>query len=233
MTIETPVHGKLIDFGDKIPYKVTVTDPEDGTVDCSKVTVNPALGHDDHEHPTTDLPGCEGTVDTGDLGGHPEGADLTYVLNAKYTDKGGDGVSALTGYGRSVLQPKHKQAEYRDDQSGTRIVPQEGAENGERVGDISNGDWIAFDPMSVEGIGKVAYQLSSPYGVGSIELRADAPDGKLLATTPVPDTGGWDTYRSTPAVPVEALTGTHKLYLVFTSPQDNSFDVDAVRFSAP
>ncbi|MFE0137651.1 ThuA domain-containing protein [Streptomyces sp. NPDC059037] len=231
VTIETPVDGKLIQFGDKIPYKVTVTDPEDGTIDCTKVTVNPALGHDDHEHPTTDIPGCEGTVDTGDLGGHPEGADLTYVLNAKYTDKGGDGVSALTGYGRSVLQPKHKQAEYRDDQSGTRIVSQEGAENGKRIGDISNGDWIAYSPMSVEGVGKVSYKLSSPYGVGSIELRADAPDGKLLATTPVPNTGGWDTYQATPDVPVEALTGTHKLYVVFKSTQDNSFDVDAVQFT--
>ncbi|MFE3902306.1 ThuA domain-containing protein [Streptomyces sp. NPDC059153] len=233
VTIDFPVSGKLIEFGDKIPYKVTVTDPEDGPVDCSKVTVNPALGHDDHEHPTTDIPGCEGTVDTGDLGGHPEGADLTYVLNAKYTDKGGDGVSALTGYGRAVLQPKHKQAEYYDAQSGTRIVAQEGAENGKRIGDVSNGDWVAFDPMSVEGIGSVGYQLSSPYGVGAIELRADAPDGPLLATTPVPNTGGWDNYQATPAVPVQELKGTHKLYLVFTSPQDNSFDVDAVDFKSP
>ncbi|MGW0905103.1 ThuA domain-containing protein [Streptomyces sp. NPDC002853] len=229
--VETPVDGKLIEFGDKIPYKVTVTDPEDGTIDCSKVTVNPALGHDDHEHPTTDIPGCEGTVDTGDLGGHPEGADLTYVLNAKYTDKGGDGVSALTGYGRSVMHPKHKQAEYHDDQSGTRIVSQEGAENGKRIGDISDGDWIAYSPMSVEGVSKVSYKLSSPYGVGSIELRADAPDGKLLATTPVPNTGGWDTYQATPDVPVENLSGTHKLYVVFKSPQNNSFDVDAVQFT--
>ncbi|MFE5093827.1 ThuA domain-containing protein [Streptomyces sp. NPDC056638] len=233
VTIDFPVSGKLIEFGDKIPYKVTVTDPEDGPVDCSKVTVNPALGHDDHEHPTTDIPGCEGTVDTGDLGGHPEGADLTYVLNAKYTDKGGDGVSALTGYGRAVLQPKHKQAEYYDAQSGTRIVAQEGAENGKRIGDVSNGDWVAFDPMSVEGIGSVGYRLSSPYGVGAIELRADAPDGPLLATTPVPNTGGWDNYQATPAVPVQELKGTHKLYLVFTSPQDNSFDVDAVDFKSP
>ncbi|MFJ4576252.1 ThuA domain-containing protein [Streptomyces sp. NPDC088846] len=233
VTIDFPVSGKLIEFGDKIPYKVTVTDPEDGPVDCSKVTVNPALGHDDHEHPTTDIPGCEGIVDTGDLGGHPEGADLTYVLNAKYTDRGGDGVSALTGYGRAVLQPKHKQAEYYDAQSGTRIVAQEGAENGKRIGDVSHGDWVAFDPMSVEGIGTVGYRLSSPYGVGAIELRADAPDGPLLATTPVPDTGGWDNYRATPAVPVRELKGTHKLYLVFTSPQDNSFDVDAVDFASP
>ncbi|MEU2130875.1 ThuA domain-containing protein [Streptomyces sp. NPDC018352] len=233
VTIEFPVSGKLIEFGDKIPYKVTVTDPEDGPVDCSKVTVNPALGHDDHEHPTTDIPGCEGTVDTGDLGGHPEGADLTYVLNAKYTDKGGDGVSALTGYGRAVLQPKHKQAEYYDGQSGTRVVAQEGAENGKRIGDVSDGDWVAFDPMSVEGIGTVSYRLSSPYGVGAIELRADSADGPLLATTPVPNTGGWDNYQVTPPVPVQELKGTHKLYLVFTSPQDNSFDVDAVDFKSP
>ncbi|MER5301143.1 ThuA domain-containing protein [Streptomyces lasiicapitis] len=232
VTVETPVDGKLITFGDKIPYKVKVTDPEDGEIDCSKVFVNPALGHDDHEHPTTDIPGCEGTVDTGDLGGHPEGADLTYVLNAKYTDKGGSGTSALTGYGRSVMHPKHKQAEYYDDQSGTRIVSQAGAENGKRIGDVSNGDWIAFTPMSVEGVDKVTYRMSSPYGVGSIELRADAPDGKLLATTPVPNTGGWDNYQNTPAVTVEPLTGTHKLYVVFKSPQDNSFDVDAVAFSA-
>ncbi|MFI6938772.1 ThuA domain-containing protein [Streptomyces sp. NPDC050418] len=231
--IETPVDGKLIEFGDKIPYKVTVTDPEDGEIDCTKVTVNPALGHDDHEHPTTDLPGCEGTVDTGDLGGHPEGADLTYVLNAKYTDKGGNGASALTGYGRSVLHPKHKQAEYYDDQSGTRIVSQAGAENGKRIGDISNGDWVAFEPMSVEGIAQVGYKVSSPYGVGAIELRADAPDGKLLATTPVQNTGGWDTYQDTVKVPVEPLAGTHKLYLVFTSPQGSPYDLDSVTFHSP
>lgn len=229
--IETPVNGKLIEFGDEIPYKVTVTDPEDGQIDCSKVFVNPALGHDDHEHSTTDLPGCEGTVDTGDLGGHPEGADLTYVLNARYQDGGGDGASSLTGYDKSVLQPKHKQAEYYDDQSGTRIVSQAGAENGKRIGDISNGDWIAFEPMSVEGMSQVAYKLSSPYGVGAIELRADGPDGQLLATTPVQNTGGWDNYQATAAVPVEALEGSHKLYLKFTSPQNNSFDVDSVTFS--
>ncbi|MDQ0945542.1 ThuA domain-containing protein [Streptomyces sp. V1I1] len=233
VTIDFPVNGKLITFGDKIPYKVTVTDPEDGPVDCTKVTVNPALGHDDHEHPTTDIPGCEGTVDTGDLGGHPEGADLTYVLNAKYTDKGGEGAGALTGFGRAVLHPKHKQAEYYDAQSGTRVVAQEGAENGKRIGDVSNGDWVAFEPMSVEGIANVSYKLSSPYGVGAVELRAAAPDGKLLATTPVPNTGGWDNYQATPTVPVEALAGTHKLYLVFTSPQNNSFDVDAVEFHSP
>ncbi|WP_234320388.1 ThuA domain-containing protein [Streptomyces sp. SBT349] len=233
VAIEFPVSGQLIDFGDQIPYRVTVTDPEDGEIDCSQVFVNPALGHDDHEHPTTDLAGCEGTVDTGDLGGHPEGADLWYVLNARYTDGGGEGTGALTGYGRSVLQPRDKQAEYHHDQSGTRIVSQPDAENGERIGDISDGDWIAFEPMSVEGTGSVSYRVSSPFGGGAIELRAGAPDGELLATTPVPNTGDWDVYQSTPAVPVAELAGTHKLYLVFDAPQENSFDLDSIQFAAP
>lgn len=84
--------------------------------------------------------------------------------------------------------------------------------------------------MSVEGIDSVRYQVSSPYGVGAIELRAGSPDGELLATTPIPNTGDWDVYRQTDPVPVKAHDGTHKLYLVFTSPQNNAFDVDTVEF---
>ncbi len=230
--IDLPVDGQFIEFGDQVPYRVTVTDPEDGEIDCSRVTVNPALGHDDHEHPTTDLTGCEGTVDTGDLGGHPEGADLWYALNARYTDEGAEGTGALTGYGRAVLQPRHKQAEYHHDQSGTRIVAQQDAENGERIGDISDGDWISFQPTSVEGTATVSYRVSSPFGGGTIELRAGAPDGELLATTDVPDTGHWDVYQSTPPVTVAELTGTHTLHLVFRPAQDNAFDVDSVLFGA-
>ncbi|MFF4763750.1 hypothetical protein [Streptomyces sp. NPDC001292] len=32
---------------------------------------------------------------------------------------------------------------------------------------------------------------------------------------------------------MQALQGTHRLYLRFTSPQDNSFDVVAIEFSGP
>ncbi|SOD61660.1 Glucose/arabinose dehydrogenase, beta-propeller fold [Streptomyces zhaozhouensis] len=231
VSIDFPTSGRLIEFGDQIPYQVTVTDPEDGEIDCEQVLVNPALGHDDHEHPTTDLRGCSGTVDTGDLGGHPEGADLWYVLNARYTDGGAEGTGALTGYGRAVLQPEHKQAEYHHDQSGTRIVSQPDAENGQRIGDISDGDWIAFEPMSVEGAETVSYRISSPDGGGAIELRAGAPDGELLATTPVHATGDWDVYEPTEAVPVAELAGTHKLFLVFTTPTGNNFDVDSLLFT--
>ncbi|MGC4772495.1 ThuA domain-containing protein [Micromonospora sp. DT44] len=231
VTINVPPNGGMLNFGDKVSYTVSVSDPGGAAIDCTKVFVNPALGHDDHAHETTEYPGCSGTISTDLLGGHPEGANLYYVLNARYTDNGGSGGgSPLTGYAQAILQPKHKQAEYFSSQSGVRVVDQSAAESGKRVGDISNNDWVAFNPMSLSGISTVSYRLSSPSGGGSIELRADSPTGTLLATTSVPNTGGWDNYQSTAATSVAALSGTHTLYMVFRSSSSNSFDLDAFTF---
>ena len=70
-----------------------------------------------------------------------------------------------------------------------RLVFEAGAMAGELV---SQGTGLAFAQMSVVGISNVSYKLSSSFGVGSFELRSAAPDCKLLATTPVPNSGGWD-----------------------------------------
>ncbi|WP_119582361.1 ThuA domain-containing protein [Streptomyces europaeiscabiei] len=231
VTLTIPSNGGMLDFGDRVPYKVSVSDPGGAPIDCAKVFVNPALGHDDHQHETTDHPGCSGTIDTTLLGGHPDGANLYYVLNARYTDDGGPGgANPLTGYAQAILQPKHKQAEFYTDQSGVQIVEQAGAESGKRVGNISDGDWISFKPMSLSGVTSVRYRLSSPSGGGSIELRADSPTGTLLATTPVPSTGGWNTYQSTSAVNTADLSGSHPLYLVFKGTSNNWFDLDSLTF---
>lgn len=230
VTITGPPNGGMLDFGQQVGYSVSVSDPEDGAVNCTQVFMNPALGHDDHQHPTSDYAGCSGTVSTELLGGHPDGANLYYVLNARYQDNGAGSVARLTGYANTILQPKHKQAEYFTGQSGIRVIDQAGAESGKRIGDVSNNDWIMFDPMSVQGINSVSYRLSSPTGGGSIELRADSPTGQLLATAPVAATGGWDTYVSQPAVPVSALAGTHRLYMVFKSSVENNFDLDSFTF---
>ena len=37
VTINTPVDGDFFDWGQSIPYTVTVTDPEDGAIDCNRV----------------------------------------------------------------------------------------------------------------------------------------------------------------------------------------------------
>ena len=54
VTIEIPENGQFAAFGDKVPYKISVTDAEDGStgsgINCADVTLNVSLGHDQHAH---------------------------------------------------------------------------------------------------------------------------------------------------------------------------------------
>ncbi|WP_024754416.1 ThuA domain-containing protein [Streptomyces exfoliatus] len=225
VTFTTPPDGSFIQLGDTFSYQVKVTDSEDRRIDCSKVVVTAALGHDSHSHDTGQFTGCTGTIRTSSSG-HDADANTFFVLSADYTDAGG-----LKGTTSVTLQPRHKQAEYATAKSGVRIVEQGGAEGGKRIGDISDGDWIAFTPMNMTGIEKVSFRASSPSaGGGSVELRAGSPTGKLIATTPVPSTGGWDDYKNLPPVKVTNPRGTHTVYAVFKLPGADSFDLDALTF---
>ena len=57
-----PPQGGLYDWGDDIAFTSTVTDPEDGTIDCDKVEVSPGVFHDEggnaHVHPGVSTTGC-------------------------------------------------------------------------------------------------------------------------------------------------------------------------------
>lgn len=167
----SPPDGTAINFGDSVPYTVTVTDPEDGTIDCSKVTVVTALGHDTHSHDTGQFTGCSGTVVTTNSG-HDADANTFYVLTATYVDKGG-----LSNTANLILQPRQKQAEYFTGSSGVRIVDQAGAQNGKRVGDISNNDWISFSPMSVQGSRRCRTGCPRPWAAARSSCAPTRPPG--------------------------------------------------------
>jgi cytochrome c len=113
VTLTAPPSGGFFNWGDRVNYSVTVTDPEDGTVACGSVILQAILGHDTHGHPLDQTIGCTGTVTTTLSSGHSDGDNVFYVLEATYTDKGGAGGSnPLTGRSQVILQPKHKQAEF-------------------------------------------------------------------------------------------------------------------------
>jgi cytochrome c len=228
-----PAHGGMFTFGDTVAYSVSVTDPEDGTINCTRVIVTPALGHDQHAHPLEPQTGCTGTIATRGDGGHGTGANLFYVADAVYTDNGATGVPALTGRAQVLLQPKHKQAEHFTNSSGIRIVSQAGAEGGARIGDINNNDWISFTPMNLTNINQVSFRVSSPGPGGTIELRAGSPTGPLVATAAVGSTGGWDNYVSLPPVNVTNPGGTTELFVVFKSTVAGPYDVDSMTFLGP
>jgi cytochrome c len=240
IAVTSPAEGGFFDFGDQIPYDVTVTDAEDGTVsgtspDCARVEIDYLLGHDEHAHPLTDATGCRGDIQTAADGGHGDDSNVFGVLAAGYTDKGGrPGTSPLTSTAEIVLWPKLLQAEHYTEMRGIQTVAQANAGGGERVGytDDAGGaegvNYIAWDPVNLANIDSLTVTASSGGGGGPIEVRLDDPeDGPLLGTVNVPNTGAWENQREF-ELPITAPAGTHKLLLTFPR---GGLDVDQIRFN--
>ncbi|QNP75630.1 PQQ-dependent sugar dehydrogenase [Streptomyces roseirectus] len=216
VVLQTPLDGQLFSFGDAIPFKVKVTDPEDGkAIDCAKVTVRFILGHDSHGHPITSATGCTGTLKTSADGGHDPNANIFGVLDAEYTDNGGGGQAALTSRDQNVLQPRHRQAEHYGTSSGVTVTARASANGAKTVGGIENGDWIAFTPYVLRGQTSVTARVASAGAGGTLEIRAGSARGTLLGKAQVPVTGGWETYQNVTAKLSRAPRGTTSLYLVF------------------
>ncbi|MFI5913707.1 PQQ-dependent sugar dehydrogenase [Dactylosporangium sp. NPDC051541] len=218
--LNLPANGQLFSFGDTVPFSVTVTDPEDGAIDCSKVTVTYLLGHDSHSHAITSQTGCSGSLTVPIDGEHDAAANIYGVFDAAYTDKGG-----LTGHGGSTLQPRHRQGEHFGAQSGVQVAPHTAAEGGSTAGFIENGDWISFTPYLITAGSRFTARVSSAGAGGTIEVRAGSPTGTLLGTATVAPTGGWETFAN--VTTTVGGTATTTLYLVFKGGAGYLFDVDA------
>ena len=228
VTMTSPVDGGFFDFGDEVAFDLDITDPEDGQPDCPKAVVQPALGHEAHAHPIDQINACEGEFATLVDEGHAD-ADIFYSVDASYTDRGSGALPPLVGRDLAIIQPKHKQAEFHQESSGIVVAPDAAAESGKRVGDIGDGDWIAFHPVNLHQIDRVTARVASATAGGSIELREDSPTGDLLATIAVPETGGLDRYATAPDVAVTDPGGTIELVAVFRGPA-NQFTLDSFAF---
>ncbi|MEU4215775.1 PQQ-dependent sugar dehydrogenase [Actinoplanes sp. NPDC026623] len=227
VVLTTPVDGTLFKFGDSVPYSITVSDPEDGTVDCARVKLTYLLGHDDHAHPITSSTGCSGTLQIPVDGEHDTAANLYAVFDAEYTDGGADGQPALTTHTQQILQPRHRQAEHRGTQSGTSLFSKAAAEGGQTVGDINNGDWIAFERYALAGESRFTARVSSGGAGGTLSVRTGSPTGTVLGSVTVPATGSWETFTEVSTTLSGAPAGTTTLYLTFHGGTGTLFDVDA------
>lgn len=209
---DTPPDGGFFSWGDEISWNVNVDDPEDGDIVDDEIIVQPAIGHDDHAHPTDQSTGPTGSVQTS-LGGHDEDMNVFYVLDARYTDEGTDVAPELSGSDTVILQPKRKQAEHFDDVDGAEVVPSGDVEISSNAITGTGGDWAAFEPINLAGVDSLTLRASSVTG-GDIELRRDAPDGELLGVAEVPSTERFTRYADV-TVDVEDPGETFDLYVVF------------------
>jgi cytochrome c len=231
VTLTAPTSGGFFDWGDRVNYSVTVTDPEDGTVACGSVTLQAILGHDTHGHPLDQTIGCTGTVTTTLSSGHSDGDNVFYVLEASYTDKGGAGGSnPLTGRSQVILQPKRKQAEFFSstgriptgkgtDMPGVTVeTGSDTAGGGQDIGFIQDGDWWSIEPAALNNISAIRFRAASASSGGVVEVRWNSPTGTLLGSATVPATGGWQTYTDVTATLSNPPAGTGKLYFVARNP---------------
>lgn len=230
VTIDFPPAGGFFDWGDQVRYTITVTDPEDGEIDCARVNLQVLLGHDEHAHPLEQHTGCSGVVQTQLADGHGAEADVFTVFEATYTDNGGvGGAGPLTGRAIELLQPKRKQAQYYTvtgrvpgstggGDPGVQVeTTSDPAGGGSNIGFIEDGDWWSVDPASLTGIDQIRFRVASAGAGGRIEVRADAADGPLVASVTVPVTGDWQSWTDVTAqVTGELDSGT--LYFVARDP---------------
>ncbi|WP_236046187.1 PQQ-dependent sugar dehydrogenase [Paractinoplanes ovalisporus] len=227
VTITSPAAGQLASFGDSIPWSVTVTDPEDGTIDCSKVTMAYVLGHDQHAHQITSQTGCSGTITIPTDGEHDDAANIFPIFDASYTDNGG-----LTTHAQNILAPRKRQAEHYKTSSGVSKITKTGAEGGATVGDVNNGDWIQFDPYRLNNATSFTARVSSGGSGGTLQFRTGSATGPIIGSATVAPTGSWETFVTVTGAISGAPAGTTSLYLTFAGTGTGAlFDVDSFSFT--
>jgi len=235
--ITVPVEGGTFAFGDSIPFSVTVTDPEDGVIDCTRVHVTFVLGHDTHGHAEEDVTGCTAILHTvADDSSH--GGNVFGVVSATYTDRGDGSVPALTTTEQVQIRQQKQEVEFVLEQSGTNTSSTADVGGGLQRGSLGNGDWLLLNgPFNLIAVDSLTFRVSggtAATGVaGAVELHLDAVDGPLHSTFNVAATASATTYASQ-TFPLTDPGGLHKLYLVFRSltggPTNNFFNLNWVEF---
>ncbi|WP_020384952.1 PQQ-dependent sugar dehydrogenase [Kribbella catacumbae] len=223
VTIDAPPNGGFFDWGNAVPFRIGVSDAEDGnTPVCSRVQWTFGLGHDTHAHPETTGTGCAGGWPTPvDAPEHGETENIYGVVVVSYRDNGANGVPGAAGEATLILNPKELQAEHNDASSGVTRVEDSTASGRARITSLDSGDWIAYDPVNFSGITAVTTRAS---GAGTLALRWNSPSAEPFATVAVPAGDGW---RTATTSLTNAPTGSGRLYVTSTG----GVDVDSFVFA--
>ncbi|WP_218825587.1 PQQ-dependent sugar dehydrogenase [Streptosporangium subroseum] len=222
VTIQTPGNGSFFDWGNTVPFRIGVTDEEDGdTPVCGRVQWTFGLGHDVHAHPETTGTGCSGGWPTPvNAPEHGETENIFGVVVVNYRDNGAGGIPGALGEATLILNPKLTQAEHADASEGVTETADESASARSKITSFDAGDWIAYDPVNFAGITSVKTQAS---GAGTLSLRWNSATADPFATVTVPAGTGWQTVNTALA---DAPEGSGRLYVTSTG----GVDVDAFTF---
>ncbi|MFD4991280.1 TIM barrel protein [Cellulosimicrobium cellulans] len=155
ITLDQP-DGAIFDWGDAVPYTVSVEDAEDGNQPtCRNIQYTFGLGHNTHAHPEVSgraadtADGCGFTIQTSpDAVEHGEGEKIYGTLVVSYTDQAQGDVPAIRGEATHILKPEEQQAEWYDAAEGVELVQDDTADAGYYVSSLDEGDSFSYQPIA-------------------------------------------------------------------------------------
>ncbi|MFD5636344.1 glycoside hydrolase family 16 protein [Streptomyces sp. NPDC127077] len=165
-----------------------------------------------------------GGPDSGTEPGHPLVVDYVQVLQAAGSGGGGGTTPPPTG-NRDAYSAI--QAESYDSQSGVVGETTTDTGGGQDIGSIANGDYALYKGVNfgssaaTQFYGRVASGAAGGVS-GLVEVRLDSRTSTPVASFALANTGGWQSWRTVPAN-MSSVTGTHDVYLTFTSGQPADF----------
>jgi hypothetical protein len=153
--------------------------------------------------------------------GHPMVVDYVQVLSSG----GGGGTTPPPSGNRDAYNPI--QAESYDSQSGVNTESTTDLGGGQDMGYLANGDWAQYKGVNFGSGGATQFNArvasGAPSGVsGLVEVRLDSRTSTPIGSFALANTGGWQSWRTVPAN-IGKVTGTHDVYLTFTSGQPADF----------
>ncbi|MGV9639701.1 glycoside hydrolase family 16 protein [Streptomyces sp. NPDC003514] len=162
-----------------------------------------------------------GGPDGGTQPGHSMLVDYVQVL----TSGGGGGTTPPPTGNRDAYSAI--QAESFDGQSGVYTESTSDTGGGQNIGALANGDWALYKGVNFgstaarQFVARVASGAASGVS-GLVEVRLDSRGNAPIGSFALANTGGWQSWRTVPAN-IGAVTGTHDVYLTFTSGQPADF----------
>jgi len=143
------------------------------------------------------------------------------------TTLSGRPAAALTFAVNYALAPVESRDAFQLPSSASAVQVETCSEGGQDVGYIANGDWLQFNNVNFGTGGVKDFLARVASGAGSgvsglVEVRLDSRSNAPIGSFALANTGGWQTWTSIPGN-VSSVTGTHTVYLTFTSGQSADF----------
>jgi hypothetical protein len=152
--------------------------------------------------------------------GHPMVVDYVQVLSA-----GGSGTTTPPTGNRDAYSAI--QAESYDSQSGVSTETTSDTGGGQDIGYIADGDWALYKGVNFGSTAATQFYARVAGGAaggvsGLVQVRLDSATSTPIGSFSVANTGGWQTWQTIPAN-ISSVTGTHDVYLTFSSGQPADF----------